>query len=276
MIEYKNIYWFLHHGVLLPMAPPNIGIELSRQDQHFLLKKTGARFIRWTNQFDRDCSEFWYIIKDSFGGMEELSANTRSKVRRGMKNFSVGPVSFERLKKDGYPAYFNAFQRFTTFEKSMDAAEFENHVSVLEKSGSYEVWGMWSPERGEMAGFSENLILDSTCFYETIYFDPAYLKNYSSYALFYAMNRHYLKERDFKYVHDGTRSLSHDTNIQEFLLDKFKFRKAFCDLHIAYRPDVGLLARMLYPLKSFIYKRSDPVGKKLAVLLRHEQIRRCQ
>jgi hypothetical protein len=276
MIKYKNINWFLHHGVLLPMAAPEFEIELDKQDQQYLLKKTRARFIRWTSEFDKDESSFWYIIKDSFGGMEELSSNTRSKTRRGAKNFTIGPISFEQLKEKGYLTYLNAFQRFSTFEKPMGAAEFRNHVSFLENSGFYEIWGVWDSENRELAGFSENLILGPTCFYETIYFDPSYLKNYSSYALFYEMNRHYLEERGFQYVHDGTRSLSHDTNVQEFLVDKFKFRKAFCKLHIAYRQDIGLLVKVMYPFRNFIYKRNDPVGKRLAVLLRHEEIRRCQ
>ncbi len=275
MIEYKNIKWFIHHGVLLPMAPPDTEIDLGRQDQNHLLKKTGARFIRWTNQFDKEYSEFWYIIKDSFGGLEELSSNTRNQVRRGLKNFTAQPDSFKHLRDKGYPAYLNAFQRFSTFEKPMGESEFKRHVSKLEKSGLYEVWGVWDLQNKELAGFSENLILSPTCFYETMYCAPFYLKKYSSYVLFFEMNRHYLKERGFRYVHDGSRSLSHDTNVQEFLVDKFKFRKAFCDLHITYRYDISMLVKILYRFRSIIYKRDDSIGRKLAVLLRHEEIRRC-
>ena len=31
------------------------------------------------------------------------------------------------------------------------------------------------------------------------------------------MNRYYLNEQKFKYVNDGAKSMSHDTNIQTFL-----------------------------------------------------------
>lgn len=275
MIEYNNIKWFLHHGVLLPMVPPDVDIQLNSQDQTFLHKRTKARFIRWTSQFDKQDGEFWYIIKDSFGGIEELSSNTRSKVRRGMKNFIACPASFNHIKKKGYHLYASAFQRFSTFEKPMGEAEFHRYFSSLEKSGYYEIWGVWNQQKNELVGFSENLILGPSCFYETIYFDPSYLKKYSSYVLFFEMNQHYLKERNFNYVHDGSRSLSHETNVHSFLIDKFKFRKAFCKLHISYRCDIGLLAKTLYPFRNVIYKRDGPVGKRLAVLLRHEEIRRC-
>ena len=32
--------------------------------------------------------------------------------------------------------------------------------------------------------------------------------------------------RKLKYVNEGTRSILHETNVQSFLIDKFKFRKA--------------------------------------------------
>ncbi|MFP4169297.1 MAG: hypothetical protein ACLFSY_10720 [Desulfonatronovibrionaceae bacterium] len=275
MFEYKGIYWFMHHGVLLPLTPPHAEIELNRSEQEELLKKTGARFIRWTNHFDKDDSAFWYIIKDFFGGLEELSSNTRSKIRRGQKKFAAGPVTFNHLRTEGYQTYINAFQRFSTFEQPVNKIQFEKHVCMLEESGVYEIWGVWDKPSKRLAGFSENLILGPTCFYETIYFDPSYLKNYSSYTLFYEMNHHYLQAKGFRYVHDGSRSLSHDTNIHDFLIDKFKFRKAYCDLHIAYRFDVAMLARILFPLRRFLYTRRGPIGKRLSVLLRHEEIRRC-
>ena len=48
------------------------------------------------------------------------------------------------------------------------------------------------------------------------------------------MNEHYLLERKLKYVNDGARNISHQTNIQDFLEQKFKFRKAYCKLHVEY------------------------------------------
>jgi hypothetical protein len=275
MVEYRNIRWFLHNGVLLPMVPPHVEFDLNRADQHYLLKKTRARLIRWTNQFDKENSKFWYIIKDSFAGFEELSAKTRNQVRRGFRNFIAEPTSFGQLKQQGYQTYLNAFKSYTTFEKPMSEADFVEHISWLESSELYEVWGVWDRVKNYLAGFSENLILGNTCFYEKIYSDPGYLKNYSSYALFYEMNKYYLQEKKFKYVHDGSRSLSHDTNVQEFLVGKFKFRKAFCKLNIAYRFDVLLLAMLFYPFRASIYRRDDSIGRMLAVLLRHEEIRRA-
>jgi hypothetical protein len=88
------------------------------------------------------------------------------------------------------------------------------------------------------------------------------------------MNRYYINEQKFLYVNDGARSISHDTNIQNFLIDKFHFRKAYCKLNIIYRWDIGLIITILYPFRKITTKSGNSLFKKIAVLLRQEEIRR--
>ena len=57
--------------------------------------------------------------------------------------------------------------------------------------------------------------------------------------------RYYLKERKLSYVNEGTRSILHATNVQSFLIEKFRFRKAYCKLHIQYHPLVNIIIIML-------------------------------
>lgn len=88
------------------------------------------------------------------------------------------------------------------------------------------------------------------------------------------MNEYYLKEKSFKYVHDGSRSLSHYTDIHEFLEKKFNFRKAFAKMEIVYRKDIKVLVKILYPFKNIIKKINLNIFRKVSVLLKHEEIRR--
>ena len=51
------------------------------------LLKQGGLMVR--NTYDFDCQEetcFWNLIKDHFGGLEELSSNTRSRVKKSLEN----------------------------------------------------------------------------------------------------------------------------------------------------------------------------------------------
>ena len=103
---------------------------------------------------------------------------------------------------------------------------------------------------------------------------PNYLKLYPSYALFYTMNQYYLDEKRFDYVNDGARSISHETNIQEFLIKKFKFRKAYCNLNIIYSPKIKFILSIIYPFKSIISLLKFGPFVKINILINQEEIRR--
>lgn len=55
-----------------------------------------------------------------------------------------------------------------------------------------------------------------------------------------------------KYVCDGARSITEHSSIQPFLIDKFHFRKAYCQLEIVYKWYVGIIIVMLYLFRKLI------------------------
>ena len=97
---------------------------------------------------------------------------------------------------------------------------------------------------------------------------------YSSYALYFVMNSYYLKERKLKYVNEGTRSILHETNVQSFLIDKFKFRKAYCNIQVVYSPFFNILVRYLLPIRSFFSLIPLDFFRKIYVVLHQEEIRK--
>ena len=88
------------------------------------------------------------------------------------------------------------------------------------------------------------------------------------------MNQYYLNENNFRYVNDGARSISHETNIQTFLIDKFRFRKAYCKLNIIYSTKVRLLLSLIYPFRLILVFLNFGIFIKLNILLKQENIRR--
>ena len=97
-----------------------------------------------------------------------------------------------------------------------------------------------------------------------------YLKNYSSYVLYFSMNKYYLNENNFKYVNNGTRSISHQTNIHDFLIDKFKFRKAYCKMEIEYAPKIKILINNFLILSYFFSLIPLNIFRKIYVVLYQE------
>lgn len=78
MIEGYRLYkgaWFWDHD-------PHTDRISSKEDILSILSQ-GGLMIR--NAGDFDCGQetsFWYVIKDSFGGMEELSSKMRNQMKK--------------------------------------------------------------------------------------------------------------------------------------------------------------------------------------------------
>ncbi|PYZ99574.1 hypothetical protein A6K26_009135 [Gammaproteobacteria bacterium 2W06] len=247
---------------------------LNTQQALSLLRRHFSVLIRWDESFDQIAEgEWWHIIKDAPETLETLSSNTRNQVRRGLKSTISKPTTREVVLNEGYEVYRSAFDRYETFEAMFSPSQFREAVEAL--PAETEFWEARNHETGELVAFSENLVRDEACFYNTMWFQPEALKAYAGYALIHEMNKHYLNERGLRYVSDGARSISHDTNIHDFLEQKFGFRRAYARLRVVYFPGVGAAVRLLYPLRQWFAGRSSGVFQKIAVLLEQERIRRA-
>lgn len=127
--------------------------------------------------------------------------------------------------------------------------------------------------QGRLIAFAQNLIFGKTeVNYSVLKFDPEFLKLYPSYALIHTMNRHYLQEEGFEYVNDGYRSILHDTNVQEFLIEKFGFEKAYTNLHLHYRQALRILMLASYPFRRSL----SCLDRRLQAMYRLEECRRTR
>ena len=84
---------------------------------------------------------------------------------------------------------------------------------------------------------------------------PAYKRQssaYPYYGLFYSLCQHYLQRVGYHYITDGSRSITEHSHIHDFLIQNFKFRKAYCQLAVHYKWWVKIAVKMLYPFKKII------------------------
>lgn len=278
MIGYRffrsnGFLWRKHLGALLPLSMPHRSPRLHKPQAVALLLKHFAYLIRWETDFDRTVpSEWWHVIKSEPEALERLSANTRSKIRRGERQYTVEPITKGDILMEGYAVYSKAYQRYNTFEPLMSRAAFSR--AILRLPAETEFWAVRSRETGEMEAFSENLVADDACFYLTIWATPDALRRYASYALIHGMNKHYLNERKLAYVSDGARNISHETGIHDFLMARFGFRRAYARLHVVYSPLLAPLIYALFPFRRTIARTRGKLCKKITVLLEQEAIRR--
>ena len=270
-IEDDNFFWRHHFNSLLPLTPPLITPQIDKNKAKKLLNANSSLLIRWESNFDFPKeTQWWHIIKDSQVDLGSYSRNTRSKVRRGNKKYAISIVDKSEIIKFAYPIYRDTFNSYTTFEHLLSESEFKKEL--IDFPSFSEFWIIKHRDTSKYVGFCENIVLNNTCFYNTIWVTPYAKKKYASYILIHEMNKYYLNDKGFKFVSDGARSVSHQTNIHDFLQSKFGFRRAYCKLNVVYRWDVGLLIHLLFPFKNLIKKVS--YFNKITVLLKQESIRR--
>lgn len=256
---YKGVWIFAHD--------PHIERKLTIAENQQLMANGG---LMTRNVYDFDCKEetsFWYVIKDSFGGMEELSSKMRNQVKKCFKTMEVKPISAECLLKEGYDVFVAAIDSYAVKAVPPTRAEFEARIK---NSVENEYWGCFDLESGKLVAFCLNAVTRESCEYRTMKAIPDWQKKYAYYGLIYEMNRFYLEERGVKYVNDGGRSLTNHSNIQPFLIDKFNFRKAYCHLDITYKWWLGLVVKCAYPFRKIIPLRQAKALLDMEAMARNQ------
>lgn len=244
--KYRNAWRF--------NGAPHTETKLTEQDYHLLLKN-GGYFVR--NNYDFDTSEktgFWYIVKDSFGALDELSGNTRKKVRRSLEYFDFKIIDAQLVKDQGYQIMCETYADYHVVDRPMNRQVFDEMMALFEKY-QYDYWGVFDKNNGDFVGFCINRVWEDCCGYEILGILPKYKRkstSYPYYGLYYSMNQYYLQERSFRYVTSGTRSVTEHSNIQPFLEEKFHFRKSYCRLEIHYNWWMKIAVKILYPFRKII------------------------
>lgn len=236
---------------------PDCEPELSEAQSAELLQD-GGWLVR--NTFDFDCedkTDFWYIIKDSFDGLEELSSNVRRKIHKAGQYIEYRRVDIKIIRDSGYPIVKATFDDYNVKDRIMNAEVFNNYLDECGET-KFDYWGIFDKETKKFIGFCTVHIWDNCCEYGVSAIWPEYKRNatYPYYGLYHTMNTYYLNELKFKYVSDSARSITEHSHIHQFLEQNFKFRKAYCKLKITYKWWFGIIVRLLYPFRNIIPNRN--------------------
>lgn len=222
---------------------------ISHEKVDELLKK-GGLVVRNTYEWDKSVeSSFWYVIKDEFGDIKELPTKVRNQVRKSLKTYEFKIVPYEEMLRVGCELFNKSRERFGDNQKFTQ----EQWKDRLNRDKNNEYWIGYEIETGKPASFALNAIYYDYVDYCTMGISPDFPNNtYPMYGLIFEMNRYYLEERKAKFVCDGARSITGHSNIQTVLEEKFKFRKAYCDMQVFYKWWLGIAINLLYPFRGFI------------------------
>lgn len=266
--EWNDWKYYLYRKAWRFDGPPHEEQKLDKEAYGNLLRM-GGLMVRNTYSFD--CQEetcFWYIIKDSFGDLDEFSSNERNKIRRSVKTLDFKRINLDLLKSEGWKILKSTYEDYAVSDRTMNETVFLDYLLECEKQ-DFDYWGVFDHDR--LIGFCTVWLWTSEiweyglvrnqpnyklncCEYGLIGILPEYKHNntYPYYGLFYKMNKYYLGEKKYRYVVDGARSITEHSQIQDFLIQNFHFRKAYCQLAVHYQWWMKIAVKLLYPFRKII------------------------
>jgi hypothetical protein len=264
-----GIQWRPYLGSLIPASTIPTFIDINKAEKKELLTKSKAFLIRYSSKPSNQETPWWWIVCDEYD-IAKVSRNTRNQIKRGYKKCSVHRISARYLAEFGYECYRNAFRRYNNV-KYMKCNEFKEKIlQLIGYENIFEHWGVFI--KNKLVGYVECIIeSEKGVSTSVIKYDPDYLVYYSSYAMMDTLLSYYVNKKGLP-LSNGNRSISHDTNIQDFLL-KFGFNRKYCHLNIHYRRSIKLAIQLMYPLRKKI--RLSKKMNKLSTILFQEELRKA-
>jgi len=239
---YEDILWVEDRHVIFPHGPVSHDYMITREGVQSLLTQSrdGLLVLCTSGLNDTNVTGDWYaVICRRWESLADLSANTRSKVRRGLRNNDVRKVDAQCIVDLGYETHKCASARYGVTAKT-EAYFKESMLVAADFANIIDFWGVF--HEGSMVGYAQVHVFDDIeANYSAVVLHPGFFKVYTSYALVHAMNEYYLHDRAYSYVNDGFRSILHPTEFQELLINKFGFERVSVKLRIHYKPYLAVM-----------------------------------
>lgn len=249
--------WIYYNHAAIPTCPPHETPDLSPINNGDIWKLTnedggGKPLLAWwTTDFDTsEETAYWYVIKRKPFSLDELSRKYRHNVKQALDRCNVKWINAIDYSKDLWSVYEAAFEKYEGAINKMSYAAFEEEL----KDKRYEWCAAFSHESGEMIGWMKCYDLGECVETMISKYNPQYVSLRPSDAIHYHVLNHYLNELGRSYVSSGSRNISHKTNVQDYKIHNWQFRKAYCKMHLKYSPRIAWVVKILFPFRKMLEK----------------------
>lgn len=265
--------WKYYNHAVIPETAPHENVDTRPLKNGLVWNRKGVLFARWTTDFDCGYeTDWWYCIKKSPYIYDDLSRKSRKHIRQSLKKCTVRKLDLSTEKEDVWNVFKSAVD---SYEGNLISASKTSFLMSLKKSKE-EWWGAFNDDK-KLVGWMSCRVHENWVDTVSAKFDPEYIKLGASAALYHTILTEYLNVRGKKYISGGERSINHQTNTQQYKIEKINYEKVYCKLNIEYNPKIKWLIKMIYPFKRFL-KCLDNIRliHQLNALLKMESIVRGQ
>lgn len=268
--------WRLHNCCWVTTCAPHETVDVTKILDSSIWKE-GGLFARWTSNFDCQEETGWYfIIKDKPFEMSQINGNARNRLRKGLKNFIVKEIKSSEYVDEICKVYKEAWSQYPVQTRpDMDQVTLCRAI----KRNTYRMVGAFSIDDGRLCGFA-TFVKECGSYYafSELKAIPAMERLNINAALVHG-RLEAIKEDLAKGIYgcSGEKNILHETAYQDYLVEKFAFRKVNCHLHMAYNPKIKWVIMFLYPFRRlFGWWNVRILNQVYAVLCMEEIARKCK
>jgi hypothetical protein len=270
LYEIDGTYWRPYQKALVPASVKPEPVRLTLEQEHELLRRSGALFLRYFTRTVSHPTAFWYTACDQYDA-SKLHQKVRANIRRGHKNCHVERVDPVWLADNGYPCYASAFLRYRNAQPESKAGFDEMCRGAV--GGPFEFWAAFVD--GQLSGFAKCVVGGDYAACLVLKLDPNFIRLDIASALKNSILSTYVSQQG-KTAYAGFRSVVHDTNTHDFLTRQ-GYSRVFCDLKLVYRPAIRTAVNLLYKIRPIVDRIPESfmnLKGNVRALLLQEEIRR--
>jgi hypothetical protein len=248
--------WYEAGPRFLLGIPTHDALVLDAAEARATLRATGALGLRYVSARPEEGAESWQMVAtDADYDLEKFSANTRSKVRRGLKGNDVRRISGAELARAGEQAFVDTVSRQGRADRyGLD--RWRALLSAADAEPGIEIWAAWNGDK--MAAYLLIMVFADSCeFYEARSRDDT-LRNYPNNALLYTVTRDILVERKIPQITFGIEGLEDLDSLDAFKLAMGFYRKPIRQ-RVVFHPALRT-ALALAPVRSVIDRLATREG----------------
>jgi hypothetical protein len=278
VLTVEGVDWYEYGGFMVPAYLPHCWPGITAEIAEEVLRISGRPFVRWSSCFGKvENGEWWYVLKRGSWAIEDIKdKKKRWMIRQGKKRFFVRPLGFDEVVAKCPSVAQLATARYKDRKEVESKETMVKYAAAAEKiPGVLEYIGCFHGDK--LVSFSENYIQKNAVWLANIRNDPAYLNEYSGYALMDGILDYYLNQKKLDYVLDGCRSIHHRTFFQEHITRVFDFTKEYAVLNVKYSTRFKITVRLAYPFRNIFWTLSDKwinaTADNISAVLRQEYIR---
>ncbi len=225
--------WYEAGPRFLLGVPTHIPIDVTRGEATSILRATGALGLRYvTARADRGRASWQMTARGADYSMNAFSANTRSKIRRGLRNNVIRRITGAELCEHGERAFLDTVARQGRAERyGLD--RWRRLLAAADRTDGIEIWSAWKD--GELAAYLLVMVFQDTCeLYEARSRDDM-LRFYPNNALIYTVTEEMLVHRGLAQVTFGIEGLEELESLDQFKL-AMGFERRPIRQHVIFHP----------------------------------------